>query len=114
MFAAQHRLSQVTLIVDYNRRCMLDFSENVMDLSPLDHRFSAFGWQTRSVVDGHDVAAFDVALGEALANASDKPNVIIAHTVKGKGVPSLESNPLAHVQVLSTGEIDSLLAGSLA
>lgn len=114
MFAAQHRLSQITLIVDYNRRCMLDFSSNVMDLSPLDQRFAAFGWQTTSVEDGHDVTSLDTALAGSLADTAQFPRVIIAHTTKGKGVPSLESNPLAHVQVLSMSEIDSLLAGPLA
>lgn len=114
MFAAQHRLSNITLIVDYNRRCMLDFSANVMDLSPLDQRFVAFGWKTTRVEDGHDVASLDAALAGALDDTSESPRVIIAHTIKGKGVPSLENNPLAHVQVLSTTEIDYLLAGALA
>ena len=114
MFAAQHRLAHITLIVDYNRRCMLDFSANVMDLSPLDQRFAAFGWKTTEVKDGHDVTKIDAALAEVLADDAPQPKVIIAHTIKGKGVPSLESNPLAHVQVLSAAEIDGLLAWDLA
>lgn len=109
MFAAQHRLGNLTLVVDNNRRCMLNFTKNVIDLDPLESRFKAFGWKARTLADGHDIGALHGTLGDIFADAEDVPKVLIAQTIKGKGVPSLETDPLAHVQVLSSAMIDELL-----
>jgi transketolase len=108
MFAAHHRLDNIVLIVDDNGRCMLDYSRNVLSLEPLDRIFQAFGWEARTV-DGHDIGALDRAYREVLSSRSGHPHVIVAKTVKGKGVPSLEHDPLAHIRVVNAEEIDRIL-----
>lgn len=110
MFAAHHRLGNLTLIVDNNRRCMLNHTREVIYLDPLAPRFAAFGWKAQTVTDGHDVEALHQALAAALADPEERPKVLVAQTVKGKGAPSLETDPLAHVQVLSGATIDQLLS----
>lgn len=109
MFAAQHRLGNLTLVVDNNRRCMLNFTKNVLDLDPLESRFAAFGWKARTLADGHNVGAIQGALGEIFADKEEVPKVLVVQTIKGKGVPTLETDPLAHVQVLPSALIDELL-----
>lgn len=110
MFAAHHRLGNLTLIVDNNRRCMLEHTKNVIDLDPLAPRFSAFGWKAQTVTDGHSVAALHAALSQVFADTDVQPKVLVAQTVKGKGAPTLESDPLAHIRVLPSPLIDQLLS----
>ncbi len=107
MFAGEHRLGNLTLIVDNNKICLLDFCEKIISLSPLVNKFSAFRWDVTSV-DGHDLARLCQVLGKSKNDPGAMPKVIIAHTVKGKGVPRLEGDPLCHVKTLSSEEIDLL------
>lgn len=111
MFASHHHLDNLTLIIDNNRLCMLDRCEKVLNVEPFDRRFEAFGWMTRRV-DGHDV----VALHEVLSSlkhrkAGSQPAVLIADTVKGKGVQELESDTLCHIRTLNHEEIDRAIGG---
>jgi transketolase len=87
---------------------MLDFTRNIIDLEPLGAKFAAFGWQVAEV-DGHDVAAVRDALAAFKGLRAGRPKVLVARTVKGKGVPRLEGDPLSHIRNLSPGEIDGLL-----
>ena len=83
--AARDGLTAITVVVDHNGlQSDLPVAE-VNDLRPLEDRFRAFGWQV-SRVDGHDVAA----LREALTRTTDRPHVIVADTVKSRGVSFLE------------------------
>jgi transketolase len=65
-----------------------------MDESPLADKWTSFGWHTIEV-EGHDIAALQKAFAEAAA-LKDQPTVIIAHTIKGKGVSFMENNPKFH------------------
>ncbi len=107
MFAAQHRLDNLVLIVDNNRLCMLDRCELIVNLEPLEQRFGAFGWDYRRV-DGHDLEQVCRTL-LSCKERSGTPKVVIADTVKGRGVPALEADPLCHVRTLSAEEITSAL-----
>lgn len=109
MFAGEHRLDNLIVIVDHNKVCMLDYCRNVIDLSPLDEKFRVFKWKAETV-DGHDVYSLYNALVALKEDNEDKPKVLIAHTIKGKGVPSLETDPLSHVKSLKAEEIDAILA----
>jgi len=109
MFAGHHRLKNLVAMVDCNGRSMLGYTKDILDLSPLSTKFEAFGWEACVVEDGHDIGQLTAAFSTLLTSASDKPKVLVANTLKGKGVPSLESNPLAHVMGVSTAEIDSIL-----
>ena len=110
MFAGQHRLKNLVAMVDCNGRSMLGYTQDILDLSPLSTKFEAFGWEACVVADGHDIGQLATAFHTLLHSESDKPKVLVANTLKGKGVPSLEGNPLAHVMGVSTAEIDSILA----
>jgi len=109
MFAGHHKLDKLVAMVDCNGRSMLGYTKDILDLNPLDAKFEAFGWDAHVVQDGHNIAQLQAGFDALLASSSGKPKVLIAHTLKGKGVPSLESNPLAHVMGVSTSEIDKLL-----
>ena len=106
MFAAQHQLDNLTLIIDNNRLCMLDFSTNIISVEPFESRFKAFGWQTGRV-NGHDLKELCSALTELKhRGATGRPSVLIADTIKGRGVPELECDSLCHIRTLSPAEID--------
>jgi len=110
MFASHHGLDNLHVIVDDNRICMLDRTDDVISHSGLVGRFQAFGWECREV-DGHDVLALRDALLEMKGRREGKPGVLIAHTRKGRGVPVLEDAPLSHVMSVSPSAIDELLEG---
>jgi len=87
MFAAHHRIANLTAIIDYNKLQSLDSVANTLALEPLVAKLAAFGGDAREV-DGHDHAQ----LFDALTRKSDdRPQVIVAHTVKGKGVSFMEN-----------------------
>jgi transketolase len=109
MFAGEHRLDNLIVIIDHNKVCMLDYCRNVIDLGPLDEKFRVFKWKAETV-DGHDVYSLYNALVALREDKEDKPRVLIAHTIKGKGIPRLETDPLSHVKSLKAEEIDAILA----
>jgi len=92
LFAPQHELSNLKLIIDYNKIQSLGSVQDVIDLHPLNDKFKSFNWNVIEV-DGHDHEALQIAFKE---NSSKKPTVIIAHTVKGKGVDFMENELLWH------------------
>jgi len=94
-FAGHHGLSNLIAIVDRNRLCSTDFTENVVALEPLAERWRLLGWEVLEV-DGHDVAGLVDILGPLDARMADKPLVILAHTTKGRGVSFMEGSPLWH------------------
>jgi transketolase len=107
MFAAQHQLDNLTVIVDNNRTSMLNHTDKIVSHRSLPDKFSAFGWHVDEV-DGHDIAALLESL-ESLRTLKGKPKAIIAHTHKGHGVPGLEDAPLSHIMTVKPEVIDTLL-----
>ena len=101
MFAAQHRLANLVAIVDVNGQQALDHTHRVLDLSPLDARWAAFGWQTQ-VVDGHDLEQLTAAL--TCESASGAPRVVVARTVFGKGVSFMEGQIKWHYMSMNDDE----------
>jgi len=108
MFAAEHRLDNLTLIMDNNQACMLDYCRNIINIDPLEEKLRCFGWSVTSV-DGHDIGEVQAALQGAANDRSGRPKAVIANTVKGKGVPRLEVDSLSHIKSLSGEEVDALL-----
>lgn len=88
MFAGKNRLSNLTNILDRNNIQIDGFTENVMPLEPLKQKYEAFNWHVLEV-DGHNIEAVIDAVNEAKA-IFEKPTVIIAHTIPGKGVDFME------------------------
>lgn len=106
--AAKHRLDNLTVILDYNKmQCYSKISE-VLGLEPLADKWRAFGFDVREV-DGHDIEALKKNLSSTPFERG-KPSMLIAHTVKGKGVPELEQNPDWHHKAkVSLEELKPLL-----
>lgn len=90
MFAAHNKLDNLVAIVDRNELQIDGRTSDVCDPGDLVAKFAAFGWDA-SEVDGHDIAALVDALSSAKADRSGKPHVLVAHTVKGKGVSFMEN-----------------------
>ena len=129
---AHHQVDNLTAIVDYNHIQNDGFSDysrypntsqprrvggwvgeeghtvNIMSLQPLAEKWRAFGWEVLEA-DGHDIAALIDALEKAQA-VKGKPAVIIAQTVKGKGVSFMENNPAFHGKAPSPDEAGKALA----
>ena len=95
MFAAYHKLENLTLIVDYNHQQLDGFLKDILDPAPLVEKFEAFGWRTMEI-DGHDFNQVIPALETARAAKDGKPTCIVANTIKGKGVSFMENNPEWH------------------
>ena len=89
MFAGKNRLGNLINILDRNNIQIDGFTENVMPLGPLRQKYEAFNWHVLEI-DGHNIEAIIDAVNEAKA-IYEKPTVIIAHTIPGKGVDFMES-----------------------
>jgi transketolase len=89
MFAAHHRLRNLTAVVDLNGQQAFGYTHEVLDLSPLAERFAAFGWDVHEI-DGHEPARI-ASLLEALRDGANRPQMVIARTTFGRGVSFMES-----------------------
>jgi transketolase len=88
MLAGKHKLGNLIAIIDRNNIQIDGFTEDVMPLDPLSHKFESFGWHVEEI-DGHNFHAIVEAVGRAQA-VFDGPSVIIARTIPGKGVSFME------------------------
>lgn len=99
MCAGHYQLDQLCAIVDYNKLQSDDQNENIMGLAPLKAKWEAFRWHAIEI-DGHNFDQIKSAFEEAKKETTKAtPTVIIAHTVKGKGVSFMEASPLWHGSV---------------
>jgi transketolase len=94
MFAGKRRMNNITAVVDRNNIQIDGHTEDVMPLEPLHEKYESFGWHVLEV-DGHNIEEVIAAANEAKA-IYEKPTVIIAHTIPGKGVGFMENNYLWH------------------
>ncbi len=107
--AAQFGLDRLCAVVDYNHMQSLFTVEKTLKLEPFEQKWKDFGWNARSV-DGHDVHALRAAFDEMKDNAgSGRPSVVLAHTVKGKGVSFMENNILWHYRTPQGEEYEAAL-----
>jgi transketolase len=106
LVAAAQRLDHLIAIVDRNKFQANLATEELTPLEPLAEKFAAFGWNTMRV-DGHDFAQLDRAFA---AMPSGKPYVVIADTVRNKGLPSIEGRADRWFVKLTPPEVEALLA----
>ena len=99
MTTAHYRLDTLTVIVDRNELQAMGRTEERMAVEPLTAKWQAFGWQTWEI-DGHDMSAICQALDMA-TEIKGRPSAIVAHTVKGKGIPFMEGRPGFHNVVIT-------------
>ena len=107
MAAAHYKLNHLTAIIDCNTLQISGRTRDVMSNEPLAEKFTAFGWAVRTV-NGHDFSELTAALKAPLAE--DKPSLVIAKTVKGKGVSFMEDVAKWHHGVPSDEEYQTALA----
>ncbi len=97
MSAAKFSLDNLTFIVDCNRHQLSGSIETTMPVNPVSEKWESFGWQTITI-DGHDMKQILSAL-DSTGIGMKKPRVIIANTIKGKGVPFMENTHVWHGKV---------------
>jgi transketolase len=107
MAAARYKLDNITAIVDRNRIQATGPTKDIFDIPNLEDKWRAFGWNVLSV-DGHDVSAILAVLDEAAA-LKGAPTVIIAETIKGKGISFAENTAAFHNAALSQAQYDQAL-----
>ena len=106
MFAARHRLNNLVAIIDKNGLCVTDRIEDCVAMDPLDAKWRAYGWNV-SVVNGHCFEEILSAFNDFRSPKNTKPLMIIANTVKGKGVSFMEGNLKWHHSVPKGEELDA-------
>jgi len=106
LFAPQHKLDNLVAIIDYNKHQAMDRLESIVSLEPLREKWSAFGWEVREV-DGHDLGALE-KIFKSVPFAEGKPNLVIAHTTKGKGISFMENVPIWHFRMPNAQEMQTI------
>jgi len=97
MAASHFNLDNLVVIIDRNKLQLADRTEKIMHLEPLDKKWESFGFDI-TVTDGNDVEKFINSV-EALDFSNNKPHVIIAKTIKGKGISFIEDQPAWHHKI---------------
>jgi transketolase len=108
LFAPHHRLDNLVAIVDYNKIQSFGTVKEVLDLAPLADKWRAFGWAVREI-DGHDYGQIHETLS-AVPFARGKPSLVLAHTVKGKGVSFMEDSLDWHYKAPDAAQLARALA----
>ncbi len=112
MFAAKYRLSNLTQIMDRNNIQIDGNTEDIMPLEPLREKYEAFNWHVIEV-DGHNIPQFVAACDEARA-IREKPTLILAHTIPGKGIREIENDYRWHGNPPGKGPTDKIPADKQA
>ncbi len=107
MAAAHFKVDNLVAIVDNNGQQIDGWNRDVMNLDPFNKKWQAFGWHVIEV-DGHDLAQLIDAFNQA-KSIKGQPTVIIAHTIKGKGVSFMENNPDFHGKAPNAAEVEIAL-----
>lgn len=105
MFAGHHKLDNLVAVVDYNKVQSIGTVKEVMDLEPFAQKWESFGWNVREI-DGHNIPEI-IDTFNSVPFEKGKPSVVIAHTVKGKGVSFMEGTVLWHYRSPQGEELDA-------
>ena len=107
LFAAHHKLSNLTAIIDYNKIQSLASTQETLGLEPFTDKWRAFGWNVVES-DGHDHEQITKALQHR--PVTDQPTCLVAHTTKGKGISFMENSVLWHYRTARGEELEAALA----
>ena len=103
MFAPARRISNLVALIDFNKWQATGRSREIMAIDPLKEKWEAFGWSAYEV-DGHDLGVL-IKILKGLPDGSGKPTVIIAHTVKGRGISFMEDDNNWHYRIPTVEEV---------
>ncbi|MBL7145637.1 MAG: transketolase [Phycisphaerae bacterium] len=95
MFASHNELNNLIAFVDRNSLCVTDFTENLIALEPMDDKWHSFGWDVARI-DGHSFEEILSSTEDIRSRRSKRPLMIIADTVKGRGIDFISNKPLWH------------------
>lgn len=95
MFASHNNLNNLVAIIDRNYICATDYTEDLIELEPMTEKWEAFGWHTKRI-NGHSFEEISDALDGVRSRRHTQPTMIIADTVKGKGVSFISDDPMWH------------------
>ena len=107
MFASQHNLDNLIAIIDYNKIQALGHTKNIINMEPLSQKWNSFGWATEEI-DGHEYNQILNKLNN-IPFSKGKPSIIIAHTIKGKGISFMENKLLWHYRAPDDEEYEKAL-----
>ena len=107
LFASFHKLDNLIIIIDYNKIQSLDFTKNILKLEPLRKKFQSFGCNVKNI-NGHN---FIQIYKSFFVRENKKPTVIIANTIKGKGVHFMENSILWHYKCPNSQELKVAIKG---
>jgi len=105
LFANHFRLNNLVAIIDHNHMQSLDFQENTLEMEDFGAKWKAFGWNVVEI-DGHNCSEIKEAL---LARKPEIPTLVIANTIKGKGVSFMEHAPIWHYRMPNEQELPVLM-----
>lgn len=108
MFAGHHQLGQLIAIVDQNGFQGYGTTEKILDLSPLSDKVTVFGWKVAEI-DGHDFEQMSKVFQNIKSRNDNKPTMIIAKTIKGKGIPHFEGKFESHYHSIDQETKDEIL-----
>jgi len=107
LIGAHHKLNNLVVMVDFNGLQAMGKVEEVLNVEPLKNKWKSFGWKVLEI-NGHNFEEIEKSLASALVEP-EKPFVIIARTIKGKGASFMEGNNLYHYKMLSDDEYQKAL-----
>ncbi len=108
MFAAHHQLNNLVVIVDRNRQCVTDYTEDCIRLEPLADKWKAFGWEIQ-IIDGHSFDELMDTFRDFRSRKFISPLVVIANTIKGKGISFMEKSIQWHHSVPQGEELEEAI-----
>ncbi len=117
MFAGHHNLNNLTAIIDRNGYGVLGATEEIVGLNPIDEKFNSFGWQTKKI-NGHSIEEILDSLNNIRSRKINKPYLLIAETIKGKGIEFMENvfrwhglAPLGDDAILAKQQLEEYSSG---
>jgi len=111
MFAGQHELCNLNVIVDNNHISMLGKTDEIVSIKNLDKIMNELGWEVLVVNKGHSIPELINSLKKLTNSKLKKPKLLITHTNKGNKVPGLEGQPLSHVTGIPLDKLEKLIDG---
>lgn len=109
LIAANAKLDNLIVFVDRNKKSSFGSMDGRNDVEPLADKWTAFGWDV-SAISGHDFEQITAALAQATSNANGKPKLILANTIKGKGIPYAETHFVRSSSFLEKDQLAESLA----
>ena len=107
LFASSKKLKKLVAIIDYNKWQGIGRTNEILNQEPIDLKWKAFGWNVFKV-DGHDVEKITNVIKKIKQTKNEKPNIIIANTIKGKGIDFMEDDNNWHYRVPTDEEVEKV------